>query len=139
MNSARASITLGSPRAIRQVPRGTSIGANTTTPSDTRHGHGGARRHPQHELVGAELQGAGRQREAQPGPGGLDVGGVVAAAHGGGEGGVVDAAPGVGERGHGEQHRGHDPQNTQRHDRFVVSQAEMGAPSSEGSTHAAET
>ena len=34
---------------------------------------------------------------------------------------------------------GTTPQNTQRHDRWVVSQAEMGAPSSEGSTQAAET
>ena len=34
---------------------------------------------------------------------------------------------------------GTTPQNTQRHDRLVVSHAEIGAPSSEGSTQAADT
>ena len=34
---------------------------------------------------------------------------------------------------------GTTPQKTQRQDRFVVSQADTGGPSSAGSTHAAET
>ena len=108
MNRARASMTLGSPRAIRHVPAGTSIGAVSTTPDEARQGQPRPRRELEHQLVGAELDGSGGQGDPEPGPRGPDVRGVVAAADGGGEARVVDPPPGVGEDGHRQQHRGHD-------------------------------
>ncbi len=107
MNRARASITLGRPRAIRQVPGGTSIGAVSTMPTSPQDREAGARREREHQLVGAQLEGAGRQGDPQARPRDPHVRGVVAAADRRGEGGVVDPAPGVGEHGQGDQHRRH--------------------------------
>ena len=60
------------------------------------------------QLVGAVLQGAGRDGDAHPGPRGAHVGGVVAAAHGRGEARAVDAALCMQEHRHGDDHRRHD-------------------------------
>ena len=101
-------MTLGNPRAIRQVPPGHEHRRGEHDPHETRQRQARPRRELEHQLVGAELDGSGGQGDPESRPRRLDVRGVVAAADRGGEARVVDPPSGVGERGHRQQHRGHD-------------------------------
>ena len=79
MNRARASMTLGRPRRITQVPDGTSSGAHGDHPDEADGGHDGLQRPRQLQLVGAVLEQPGGHGDAQPRPRGPHVRGVVAA------------------------------------------------------------